>query len=308
MLSLGDRMFSYTAYGLHIQSYLPLPELTEEVTPADVSIRPGKVSHPANPIKQEQCIWATATEAIFFWEDVGTILVRDGKEIIVDAIPNGNLNVLRLFLLGSALGTLLHQRGLLVLHGSVVAIDGSAIAFLGESGWGKSTTVAALCAQGHQIVADDVLVIDFTTAGCPIVFPGCPQVKLWSDSLASLGGDPQALERIRPELDKYAQQYKTKFSLQPIPLKQLYILGVGAALEIEPIALQQVFKELVFHSYAVPFLKTAFSNAEHFRQCAKLINSVSISRLKRQRDLLALTEIVQLIESEAARTLPQSIL
>jgi HPr Serine kinase C-terminal domain len=298
-------MFSYTAYGLHIQSYLSLPELAEDTAPADVTIQSGKVPHPASPVQLEQCIWATATEAIFFWEVVGTILVRNGQEIIVDAIPDGNPNILRLFLLGSALGTLLHQRGLLVLHGSVVAINGSAIAFLGESGWGKSTTVAALCDQGHQMVADDVLVINFTTAGRPIVFPGFPQVKLWSDAVTSLGGDPQTLERIRPKVDKYVQQYKTNFTLQPIPLKQLYILGMGTELDIEPIELQQAFKELVFHSYAVPFLKTAFSNPEHFRKCAKLINSVAISRLKRQRDLLALTEIVRLIETDVTRLSPQ---
>jgi hypothetical protein len=296
-------MFSYTAYGLNIGSYLPLPELAETESSADVAIRPGTVLHPAETTQSEQCIWATATEAIFFWEEVGTILVRDGKEIIVDAVPDANPDILRLFLLGSALGTLLHQRGLLVLHGSAVAINGSAIAFLGESGWGKSTTVAALCAQGHQMVADDVLVIDFTTTGNPIVFPGFPQVKLWSDAVTSLGSDPQTLERIRPELDKFAHPYKTNFSLQPIDLKQLYILGVGTVLEIEPIPLQKVFKELVFHSYAVPFLKTAFSNQDHFRQCAKLINSVSIARLKRQRDLLALMEIVRLIEADVARSL-----
>jgi hypothetical protein len=301
-------MFSYTAYGLNIRSYLPLPELAETGNRADVAIQPGTVLHPADTTQSEQCIWATATEAIFFWEEVGTILVHDGKEIIVDAVPDVNLDILRLFLLGSALGTLLHQRGLLVLHGSVVAIDGSAIAFLGESGWGKSTTVAALCAQGHQMVADDVLVIDFATTGTPIVFPGFPQVKLWSDSVTSLGGDPQTLERIRPGLDKYAQQYKTKFSVQPIPLRQLYILGVGPALEIEPIPLQQAFKELVLHSYAVPFLKKVFSNPAHFDQCAKLINSVSISRLKRQRDLLALAEIVRLVETDVARSVPQPLI
>jgi HPr Serine kinase C-terminal domain len=295
-------MFFYTAYGLNIRSYLPLPELAETESSADVAIQPGTVLHPADTTQSEQCIWATATEAIFFWEEVGTILVRNGKEIIVDAVPDANPNILRLFLLGSALGTLLHQRGLLVLHGSVVAINGSAIAFLGESGWGKSTTVAALCAQGHRMVADDVLVIDFTTIGNPIVFPGSPQVKLWSDAVTSLGSDPQTLKRIRPEFDKYAQQYTTEFSLQPLPLKQLYILGVGPVLEIEPIPVQQAFKELVFHSYAVPFLKTAFSNQDHFRQCAKLINSVSISRLKRQRDLLALMEIVRLIEADVARS------
>ncbi|WNZ22761.1 serine kinase [Leptolyngbya sp. NK1-12] len=293
-------MFSYTAYGLNIASYLPLPELTVHGGEADVAIQPGPVQHPANAVRSEQCIWASKTEAIFHWHDIGTFLVRKGREIIVDAIPEVNSDVLRLFLLGSALGTLLHQRGLLVLHGSVVAKAGSALAFLGESGWGKSTMVAALCKQGYHLVADDVLAIGFDDSNHPIVFPGSPQVKLWADAVTSLGDDPAALPRIRSELEKYARRFEQGFSTEPQQLARLYILGVGAAPEIEPIAAQIAFKELIFHSYAVPFLGSAFSNSSHFQQCAQLINAIPIARLKRHRSLLALPEIVQLVEADGA--------
>lgn len=293
-------MFSYAAYGLTINSYLPLPELLKYDAEADVIIRQGKVTHPPDAQISEDCIWATATEAIFFWDDIGTIWVRNGQEVVIDAIANVHLDVLRLFLLGSALGTLLHQRGKLVLHGSVIAIQGQAIAFLGESGWGKSTTVAALCQNGHQMVTDDITVIDFDGRGYPIVFPSFPQVKLWDDAVIALGDIPAHLPKIRPELEKYAKTFQQDFSVQPLPLRQLYILGGGQRLEIERVELQTAFTELIFHSYASPFLTKFFSNPQHFGQCARLINAISINRLKRPCSLQKLGEIVELVENDFA--------
>ena len=85
--------------------------------------------------------------------------VTDGREIIIEAregVPERNL---RLFLLGSAMGLILHQRGLLPLHANAVALDGRAIAIAGASGAGKSTLAASFARHGHQIVGDDVIAL-----------------------------------------------------------------------------------------------------------------------------------------------------
>ena len=66
---------------------------------------------------------------------------------------------LRTFLLGSAMGALLIQRGMLVLHGHALARDGQAIVCLGHSGAGKSTLAYALMQQGWRLLADDLVAI-----------------------------------------------------------------------------------------------------------------------------------------------------
>jgi hypothetical protein len=296
-------MYFYSAYGLTIRSELALPELMEQVGHAicpDVGIRWGIVPHPVDFFTSERHIWSSPTEAIFFWDDVGTLLARNGQEVVIDPLPDVTEEVLRLFVLGTALGTLLHQRKLLVLHASAIAVQGEAIAFIGESGWGKSTTAATFCLQGYQAVADDVVAIDFDAEGKPIVLPGFPQFKLWSDAIAALGYDPETLPRLRPELDKYGHRVPVGFSLDPLPLRQIYVLGGGNTFAIEPIPAQAAFLELVRHSYALRSLRKDGLNANHFRHATQLVKRVPVSRLVRQRSLSDLQEIIRLVEHDLA--------
>jgi hypothetical protein len=67
---------------------------------------------------------------------------------------------------GTVMSFLLALRGLLVLHGSAVVLDdGSALAFIGRSGTGKSTLAALCCAVGAPLVTDDVLPLDLGRQG-----------------------------------------------------------------------------------------------------------------------------------------------
>ena len=63
---------------------------------------------------------------------------------------------------GTGLSVLLNLRGHCVLHASAVEVDGRAVALVGRSGMGKTTSTALLCAAGLPLVADDVLRIDLS--------------------------------------------------------------------------------------------------------------------------------------------------
>ena len=170
-------MYCYTAYGLGIRSALPLPELVPGEAAADVEIRLGRV----DPFLLEATrtgtgFRATAQEACFFYEEVGTFLVRGGREVVLEPAPGVEERTLRLFILGPALAVLLQQKGRLILHASAISIAGSAVALLGGPGWGKSTLAAAIHSRGHGMVADDVTAVQIET-GSPMVFPGFPQLK-----------------------------------------------------------------------------------------------------------------------------------
>ena len=73
----------------------------------------------------------------------------------------------------------------LVLHGSAVESENTAIAFLGHSGRGKSTLAASFATTGARFLSDDSLHIDRVDKRY-FVRPGHPSIRLWKDSCETL--------------------------------------------------------------------------------------------------------------------------
>lgn len=304
-------MFSYLVYGLRINSELYLPELIPSEGKADVTIRLGNLDPPLLKATSTECYChTTAEEAYLFWEEGGTVLVRGGREIIVAPIPGVEEQVLRLYLLGAAFGILLHQRGLMVLHASAVAVNGSAIAFIGDSGWGKSTTAGALYARGHSVMTDDVTALDLNSTSSPTVLPGFPQLKLWPEAAETLGNAPETSHQLHPELEKRAH-ITDRFSHTPLPLKCIYVLDDGPVLEIKPLQGQEALAALMRNWYCARFgpqLLQATGVLSHFLKCTDLVNRVTVCCLKRQNSLSALSDIAQLVEEHLDYDIQPTIL
>ena len=93
----------------------------------------------------------------------------------------------RAYLLGSIFVVLCQQRGLLPLHASAIAGKSGVVAFLANSGQGKSTLAAHLAQRGFRVLADDVCLVDATQPGSAMVIPTAPWLKLWRNSLENLG-------------------------------------------------------------------------------------------------------------------------
>lgn len=296
------KTFSYRIYGLAIQSEIPLPELVATESPPDVRVRLGRVDGlPPHRPGERLVIGATPDEIRIRFDAFG-LLVRGGVEIIADCSAGGEARSLRRLILGPGLALLLHQRGLLVLHASAVTLDGDATAFLGRSGQGKSTTAAALQAQGHPLVTDDVLPVR-VDASPPLVAPGSPQQKLWPDVVASLGDVPEDLPLVDPCLDKRLRRVNRVSVQAELPLRRIYVLDDAGDTKIEQLAPRQAFEELVRNSYVVQvpgLLDATDSRALHFRQCARLSAAVRMFRVGLKRSLEALPELAQLIARDHA--------
>ncbi|NJN18495.1 MAG: serine kinase [Oscillochloris sp.] len=245
----------------------------------------------------------SADEAVLFWEDAAAFHVRHGREIIVEPCAGADERLIRAFLLGSALGVLLHQRGLLTLHASAVEIQGGAVAFVGWKGYGKSTTATALHTCGYRLLTDDTVALAMSGSDSPIVYPGFPQVKLWPDAAAALVEGAAELPQLHPDINKLVHRAGTGFSPAPLPLRAIFVLDQGAEPAVEPVPIQEAFFNLVSHSYALRFLKIAGATAQHFTQCDQLVRRVPVWRLRRPRSLEALPTVVRLIEEQLIQDL-----
>jgi hypothetical protein len=294
-------MHSYVAYGLRIRSHLPLPELSEAEpgVEADVLVRLGPIElGPCDPAADRPDLRVSLDGTRFWLDGVGTFAVRDGREIVINpAVPRDD-RLLRFNLLGLAMALLLHQRNMVVLHASVVAIQDSAAAFVGHSHSGKSTTAAALHRRGYPMITDDIAAIDVETAGRPIVHPAFPLMRLWPEAAVSVGLAPDALESVYDGSPKRSSLSAEGFATQAVPLRAIYVMDYGGQFQTQPIAPAAAVAELLNHSFVAGILKPTGTAASHFHRCVKLAQSVRIVRLIRRRDMAQLDHLAESIEQD----------
>lgn len=288
----------YRAYGLGIASPLPLPELTPGPPTRDVTVELGEISGAPDLGPVHGVGFASVDGAMYFrFQGVGTFLVREGRRIVVDPEAGTEDRVIRLFLTGSILAAVLHQRGFLVLHASGIGFRGLGVGFLGGSRWGKSTVAAAMCARGSRLLSDDLVVVE-PHAPVPRALPGFPQLKLWPESALTLGYDPEELPRLHPELEKRARRHERGFEAAPLPLRVLYVLANGESLSVEPLTEQESVIELVRHSYFVERLPVLAATADNFRHCGALAKAVKVRRLMRTQALDELSGLARMVEAD----------
>jgi len=307
---MNNQTYSYTAYGLNIETALRLPELgtaeEEDSTRRDtvkLVVRFGEVKDaPAQEPNATRHFYATPEGICLFWRGVGAFLVHSGCEITIDPAPGVEARVLRNLFLGPALGVALFQRGLLVFHASVVSFSSGAVAFLALKGYGKSTMAAALHVRGQEILADDIMALD-TGGGRMMVRPGVPRLKLWPDALQAIGDNPESHALLLPDYDKRARRVSNGFGQSPVPLRCVYVLGVGPQIDFARLRPKDALLYVLPHWYGALFdgdLLKIFGLGNHFRQCTYLVQNVPVFLLKRPASLMALPDVAQAVEKHLA--------
>ena len=295
--------FDYEVFGLRIQSEIPLPELFPAAGEAmpDVAIRRGMIP----PCGLPAGIHAQGAALILTVPEVGRFRIEAGNEIIIDPEPDTPERNFRLFLLGSAFGAMLHQRGLLPLHANSVEIDGRAVAFMGESGAGKSTLAAWFHDRGHRVIGDDVSVVGFED-GQAIAFPGLPRLRLWSDALRATGRDlcdyPRSY-RGHSQIDKFDVAIERATAVcEPVPLAAIYLLEGTETFAFTRLSSAEAAEMLFAHTYRGSYLSAALAHRTHWKSCIGLAGGTPMFRLSRVLKFDRLDEQCSGILAHLART------
>jgi hypothetical protein len=167
---------TYELHGLCISSPLAIGPKASPGRHHDFELRMGPRSVlPADPPEGEVLVEFSSNGEHFYTG------VDDGERYVLrvhgmcDFVVHRDLSVveclpdegatgeyLTILTRGAAIAFYLALRGECVLHASVVETsdDGSAVAFVGASGMGKSTLAALACVDGARFVADDLLRLD----------------------------------------------------------------------------------------------------------------------------------------------------
>ncbi|WP_143324372.1 hypothetical protein [Caulobacter sp. FWC2] len=219
-------MPTYLICGLRVEADRPLPGAIPLADGRpDAVLREGVVSEHLDGAVQQRPFWALSDEA-FLWRGhgLGRFLVRQGREILIEAEPGGSLEEVVPFVMGTGIAALLYQRGAMLLHASAVTFEGRAYAFCGPSGAGKSTLAAALCQAGAGFLSDDITQVAVDPQGKVVLHADGRDLKLTPRSIAQLGLDVQARTRVRSRIKKYFVGPPVAAPLAVAPLAGVYFL------------------------------------------------------------------------------------
>ncbi len=291
---LPNLSFIYTAYGLIISSDLECPELlpAPETASVDITINLGKVPElDRHATRMGENIHVGSNYFQITIDNIAHYHAANGKSITVEPAEGANEGDVRLLLLGTVIAAVLHQRHLLPLHVSAVAVDGRAHAFTGESGAGKSTLAAVLNRHGLPLLCDDVGVVVPDSSGTVLFYPGFPRIKLWQDALEHFGIESYSLVRDLTRANKYHLHLDDTFHRQPLPLAALYQLERnehGESMRMEPLDLLSTTGLLISHTYRGALVRQLGDPAAHIGQCTQIAKSIRAYRYIRPWNLAQL--------------------
>lgn len=319
---------------LDVPEFAPIPAPAEDVAggagrgagrgaardgAADVTIRLGPEAAAAHAARTADGLpgdaVATPAGPVLHLPDTADILVRDGREIVLSLAPRPDMGLVRLYLIGSAMGLLFHQRGNPVLHGAAILTGAGIAVFVGDSGAGKSTLAALLGRAGYPVLADDTLVLWPGAAGGFVAWPGSRVFKLWRDTLGALdpggagpgGAGPdgalgQGLETIAGRVDKFFVPNAATAPDRPVPLREVIALdrhdGPPRLTRMPGLAALKLIGDNVYRPHFVDLFGRRES---HFQQISALSAAVACWQLHRPWDLARLPETVACLSAHWSR-------
>ena len=302
-MQIENYTYHYHAFGLSVASQIEIPEFVSSENSIDEQVIikinnvPEKLDHAQfSGVRFE----GLPGKFLLKVDNVARYLVSNGTTIEIQAYENSKEKDIRLFLLGSAIGALLHQRGLLPMHGSAVQIKEKAFLFSGISGVGKSTLAASFAKQGFPVLTDDVCVVSTNDNGKPLIYPGYPQMKLWADSIARLGAEAEKLNAVRDGIQKYGVSFNNSYTGEPLELAGIYIISTkntdGFTLkEIKGI---EKFNILKNNTYRLNFIKGTGTTPTHFKHLNNIAQHCFAKTLERPSKGFHLAELTDLITTD----------
>lgn len=288
----------YRFAGLLFESTLDLPEwkafaCRKDGAP-DVRIVVGDEAHV--PPRQAQPQFGESEDYRLSVPAVGTFRIVSGERIVVLPASGVDPGELRVFLLGSALAALCCQRGLLLLHASVVRVATRTVALCGPAGSGKSTLAAALVDEGASFVCDDLARFD-VREGRPVVYPSTPRLKLSPAAVDTLGWPAHRLTRVHGRATKFQVPQAHRDPWSPVPLDAICLLEwTDGPVTVRPLRGLRALRGLITAAtYRPRLLERMDREAAHWQQCAALAAGTRIYELRRPRTWGAMRGVIDAI-------------
>jgi hypothetical protein len=293
--------YYYTVFGWNISSDIELLELWEgdENAAVDVVIKRAELPDNLDGAVKKGIGYQIKPQHYFLTiERVAKFHVIDGKEIQIDIHPEAQLKDVKVFLYASVFGGLCHLRGTLPLHAGAIMYNGDAYLFTGNTGAGKSTTVAALQKRGYAVLSDDLAPLKFNTLNQATLSQGISRIKLWGDALDQISIPYLPEDQIRDDVKKFHTPINKKLEESDFSVRKIFVLEPHGKEELTCTELMGKNKivEVMKHTFRTQLIDGFDLKKSHFEKCAQLINQVQIYKIRQPRKENKLEDLIDLIE------------
>jgi hypothetical protein len=280
-------VYYYWGFELNIASELEFPELLPHTfAKADLVIKLGKVPVDLNiPNSERKSREHFISDHEYFLEIEGICkyYVTAGSEIIVEPVEGIDSRSVRVFLLATVMAVVLFSKGLIPLHASGIIKNDKLLLFTGDSGAGKSTTLATLITKGYTVFTDDICVLkrDPDNDRNIVGVASYPMVKLWDDAVEKISNDAfsHKIYRVKQNMDKYGFFFHDQFLTGSYPIDKIFILKIDAgvkAMSVRQLSGMEAFQQIERQTYRKYLIANEHTRALHFKIMSALTASCSI--------------------------------
>ncbi len=242
------------------------------------------------------------------WSGLFEFLVStDGRRIACRELNGASPESFQTYLIGQVLSFAVLKQGIEPLHATTVVIDGGAVAFLGDCGYGKSSLGAAFLQVGYPLLTDDLLILK-QEGNRFVAYPGPPRIKLFPGIARSLlggwvNGTPMNNEtsKMVVPLDQNDKIYRR----EPLPLTAIYVLTPPARssssprISIRSLSPRRAFVELLKGTFNAIVVEPARLERQ-FDLATRLAVRVPVKSLLYPRDLTRISQVRESILRELA--------
>jgi hypothetical protein len=314
-MSVIARSETYSLYGLTLKSAVPLPCPTAEPSLASPDI--ALVECGSDDIERacrkervsfrDEGFWQSSVfadgSAHVAWKEHFEFVVSAGAEQVLwqklQEVPN---EVFFTYFLGQVFSYCLLARGVEPLHATAMLVNDQAIAFLGDSGVGKSTLAATFLQKGYTLLTDDVLALAFKGEGV-WVRPGIARVKLNPDSADAVFSGRRSIPMNSFTSKMIFALQDSQHGSREVPLRALYVLPH------KPSQSRIMVRRLSGRASFLPIVQNTFNDTvlhpdrlkQQFAFAARLASLIPIKRLSYPRRLDLLPSVADAILADVSR-------
>jgi hypothetical protein len=314
-MSVSHPSETYSVYGLTLRSaiQLPCPSVEQTLASPDIELLECGPTEILQACSQErisfreegfwQCsIFADGSAHVSWKEHFEFVVSASAKQVLWRKLQEVSNEVFFTYFLGQVLSYCLLARGIEPLHATAIVVGDQAVAFLGDSGFGKSTLAATFLQKGYSLLTDDVLALEFR-GETVWARPAIARMKLNPDSADAVFCGRRSIPMNSFTSKMIFALNDSQHGNRMVPLQALYVLPH------KPSKSRILVRRLSGRSSFLPIVQNTFNDTvlhpdrlkQQFAFAGRLASLIPIKRLSYPRRLDMLPAVADAILADISR-------